>query len=824
MFKNMFTRDGSVFGGKKYLLLFVLALGCFLFLPGKTNAAYDLEVTGMSVNPSNPRLNVESEITITVKNNDVEDLVDLTGINSYIMDFRNFELISVTLPDITPYKPIVYGKTFKYIIKGLFNELGSARLNFNVNPYEDLPERTLANNDRYIDVTVVPAHDLVVTSVESVMTGLREGQETTIIVKVQNNGYHNLLNNLGISSYYYSFEDFVEKSKIIPKISLDSTILKKEYVEYSFTGYFNKIGEKKLYFIVDRDDQLNEFNENNNDMGNTVVVGSEDDIDIKASDIILNKNEDKYIVGDVITVKLILNNSGKISLLDNKGLLERDYGYASGGDLLYDFPGIEITNIEHPVYPEKDSPLNPGKNLNYTFSGEVKEAGVHTLKIDIDIHNDLLESDESNNTITKVITVYKSLDDMYDFNISSIKCDSMSSTSLRISWYTNKENDGYVMYRDKSFSVFDRYMLKNEIKKWPAADDTKEHAVVLSNLIPNTEYLYEIRAKNYTVEKKEGVFNCFTPKNDQIKISNINQNIDHKNKKIVISWETDILTRGHVYYKKKNADKYLSKEEGKGFLQNHSVTVDGLLLGDYEFYVYSKADSLANEKSSVFLFTILDSSSLSSEQKQSQDQGKTQTGSEVKTSTQEQTKLVFQVNNQGLYSNLRGRIVLKVEAAGEAYYVDPISQNMYYLGRPNDAFVVMRERGIGITNNDLYKIPVGVVAGGVDSDGDGLSDDLERALSLDPGKKDTDGDGHEDKNELINGFSPWGGGKQNIDNNFTNKQKGKILLQVEKNGEAWYVSSKDGRRYFLGRPTDAFAVMRNLGLGISNSNFDALLN
>jgi hypothetical protein len=49
-------------------------------------------------------------------------------------------------------------------------------------------------------------------------------------------------------------------------------------------------------------------------------------------------------------------------------------------------------------------------------------------------------------------------------------------------------------------------------------------------------------------------------------------------------------------------------------------------------------------------------------------------------------------------------------------------------------------------------------------------------------------------------------------------------LQVEKNGEAWYINPNDLKRYFLGRPTDAFNIMRTLGLGISNANFDNLIN
>lgn len=47
---------------------------------------------------------------------------------------------------------------------------------------------------------------------------------------------------------------------------------------------------------------------------------------------------------------------------------------------------------------------------------------------------------------------------------------------------------------------------------------------------------------------------------------------------------------------------------------------------------------------------------------------------------------------------------------------------------------------------------------------------------------------------------------------------GKILLQVEDLGQAWYVNPVDGLRYYLGRPADAFRIMRNLGLGITTSD------
>lgn len=179
------------------------------------------------------------------------------------------------------------------------------------------------------------------------------------------------------------------------------------------------------------------------------------------------------------------------------------------------------------------------------------------------------------------------------------------------------------------------------------------------------------------------------------------------------------------------------------------------------------------------------------------------------------------VKNTRMYNNLKGKIMLKVEDRGEAYYVHPTSKKMYYLGRPDDAFAVMREQGIGITNADLAKIPIGLKnLTGPDSDGDGLPDLFEDAIGTNKDKVDTDEDGHNDITELSEGYNPNGSGKLELNNNFSNPQKGKIFLQVEERGEAWYVNPNDSKRYFLGRPADAFQVMRNFGLGISNNDFD----
>ena len=123
----------------------------------------------------------------------------------------------------------------------------------------------------------------------------------------------------------------------------------------------------------------------------------------------------------------------------------------------------------------------------------------------------------------------------------------------------------------------------------------------------------------------------------------------------------------------------------------------------------------------------------------------------------------------GLGEQLAGRILLNVEGHGEAWYVYPEDNKRYYLGRPHDAFEIMRELGLGITEFDFQRL----AQAGMNVDGD---------------------------------------------LNLARRLAGKIVLQVEKNGEAWYIYPKDLKKYYLGRPADAFRIMRELSLGITREN------
>ncbi|MBN2854489.1 hypothetical protein JXK06_03095 [Patescibacteria group bacterium] len=114
---------------------------------------------------------------------------------------------------------------------------------------------------------------------------------------------------------------------------------------------------------------------------------------------------------------------------------------------------------------------------------------------------------------------------------------------------------------------------------------------------------------------------------------------------------------------------------------------------------------------------------------------------------------------------LDGRILLQVEAKGEAWYVNPLNSSRYYLGRPENAFELMRSLGLGASDKDIGSYQVAKAPA---------------------------------------------------------RLSGRILLQVQDKGQAFYVNPLDLKLYYLGRPNDAFYLMRSLGLGITNNDLNKI--
>lgn len=182
------------------------------------------------------------------------------------------------------------------------------------------------------------------------------------------------------------------------------------------------------------------------------------------------------------------------------------------------------------------------------------------------------------------------------------------------------------------------------------------------------------------------------------------------------------------------------------------------------------------------------------------------------------SKIIPAAPNPALIRRLKGRMLLQAEGRGELWYVDPLAGGRHYLGTGEAAMKVLRAKGLGITTRDLEKIPLGISERleGSDQDGDGLEDSFEGALGTDPANADTDRDGHPDGDEVRTGYNLHGAGKQRIEVRLAQRLEGRILLQVQGRGEAWYIYK--GKRYYLKGGEMTVEILKQFMLGVKNSD------
>jgi hypothetical protein len=67
-----------------------------------------------------------------------------------------------------------------------------------------------------------------------------------------------------------------------------------------------------------------------------------------------------------------------------------------------------------------------------------------------------------------------------------------------------------------------------------------------------------------------------------------------------------------------------------------------------------------------------------------------------------------------------------------------------------------------------------------------------------------------------------GPGKLSYDTNLAKQLSGKILLQTESHGEAWYVNPANNRKYYLKNGDAAYQIMRYLSLGVTNADLNKI--
>lgn len=129
--------------------------------------------------------------------------------------------------------------------------------------------------------------------------------------------------------------------------------------------------------------------------------------------------------------------------------------------------------------------------------------------------------------------------------------------------------------------------------------------------------------------------------------------------------------------------------------------------------------------------------------------------------------------DNAMINRMSGKILLQVEQHGEAWYLHPELEKRYYMKDGPTAYEMMRSFGLGITDIDLEKIPM-----------------------------------VETPDEMLDSSSVCSY------NSLARQVKGRILLQVEQHGEAWYIHPDTCRRIYMKDGAAAYSIMRYLSAGI----------
>lgn len=129
--------------------------------------------------------------------------------------------------------------------------------------------------------------------------------------------------------------------------------------------------------------------------------------------------------------------------------------------------------------------------------------------------------------------------------------------------------------------------------------------------------------------------------------------------------------------------------------------------------------------------------------------------------------------DEELAEDLAGEMLLDVEGNGEVYYVDPVDGGKEYLADGESAHRLLERSALGINEENFALLVQG-----------------------------------QEKDEA----------SVCEENDLGKRLRGRIVLRVEKNGEAWWIFPRNCRAYYVGTHEAAYELMREFSLGINKQN------
>ncbi|MBL7057931.1 hypothetical protein ISS03_01205 [Patescibacteria group bacterium] len=126
-----------------------------------------------------------------------------------------------------------------------------------------------------------------------------------------------------------------------------------------------------------------------------------------------------------------------------------------------------------------------------------------------------------------------------------------------------------------------------------------------------------------------------------------------------------------------------------------------------------------------------------------------------------------------LTERLFGKMLLDVEGNGEVYYLDPVTGGKEYLADGSAAQKLLERRALGINEQNFANLIIGT----------------------------------EKEEESVCKTSK-----------LSNRLKGRIVLRVEKNGEAYWINPNNCKAYYAGTHEASYELMKKMSLGVKKND------
>jgi hypothetical protein len=461
------------------------------------------------------------------------------------------------------------------------------------------------------------------------------------------------------------------------------------------------------------------------------------------------------------------------------------------------------TDEAYKELPARDS-------FSLVYFGLFTKPGIKHLTFAIDSNNKLIESNEANNTLELDLTVQEKNLGEQAIPINNLASSKPTRDSVLISWDTPVQASGEVVYWvNKPDAVAEAYS--------PLIDyEATSKAVLLPDLSPDTEYNYIVTVGSYTGSYGISDIHTFKtnsqesapiPPEEKILFSDIK--VAEESGSTIFSWTTSLPVQTSITYQK-SAENCSSPEDCK----SHTLTISGAPTTDHVIRLY-----LEGEKTYHYNFNgqldaskpiqKSDSMTLTTKDFQSTFPQPIKVLDPTVTDITDNSAIVSWKTNKAAVNNFRLPGACGVSKTDPSLYSDCL-QTDSVAATDHKVFLKDLESDM-IYNYYIYDAKNSYL------DFHGSFTTLAKGASIQKNMNNSDREKlrgstlAREKNRL-----------SKIDTSLVNKLRGRLLLQTEEKGEAWYLDPVSGRRFYMQDGVGAYEALRSFGLGISNKDLEQI--